>query len=226
MTYSTVTNTTFDAALAAIAAPYGPLSRTANTDLDVTPSVAPNSHIEYEVDSDTSGVVFYISYDQLSVAGVAAHIIKEAHGIRARLQDLQDWVTELDAVINGTNFDPMVINVVAWQRILKAFAALPMLGITWPFEGYPEVNRAEQVPLVAAITAVEVALVTTITNNSTGYYHFGMVDWGDGSAPEMMGGPNETPPGPHTYVAGSYTIRTWLIGPQGISSDTDAVTPS
>lgn len=231
MALSTVNNTTFDAALAAIAAGYdGPWTRTGTTtDLDSTPQVSPNSDIKYHV-LTTGGFDVYISYDQMQDAAVLRSIAQDALGVRYLMTQLQAWVTELDAVINGTNFDPFGAEFLTsyWQAVLKAFQALPMLGIMFPFSAYKEVANSDMknTALAASFTLVDNSDVAEVTNTSTGLYHFAMIDWGDGHI-ELIDTVAVEPLITHDYAhaaADTYTIRLWLIGPNGIDSATDTIT--
>lgn len=232
MALTTVNNATFDAALAAVAAAYdGAWTRTGTTtDLDSTPMVSPNSDIKYHV-LTANGYDVYISYDQLSNAAVLRSIALDALGVRFLMTQLQAWVTELNAVINGSNFDPLDPDKMGehyWQIILKSFQALPMLGIMFPFSAYKEVANSDMknTALVASFTLVDNSDVAEVTNTSTGLYHFGLIDWEDGHI-ELIDTVAVQPLITHDYAdaaADTYTIRMWLIGPNGIDSATDTIT--
>ena len=220
MVYATITNATFDVAAAAVPAPYGPLTRV--DDLESTPTYSPNSHIGVRVTS-AAGVAFEISYADLTASNVVRdQYIKEAHGVQGKLQDLADWAAQLNAVLNNTAFDPLAAPDHFWQWILKAFQAMPEICALAPFEAFDEVQD-RTTEMVASIATATVALVVTITNNSTGLYHFALIDWDDGTW-DLIG--MDTTSIAHTYSAGSYDPVLWIIGPQGIDSDTDNVTPA
>lgn len=222
MGVTTVDNTAYDAELAAVPVPFGPLTRTGTTtDLDVNPSVSPNSDVPFRVLSASLQEVF-ISFDQLQNTVQRNHMVKEAHGIQGRMDDLSNWAAEFDAIINGANFDPLLAPDNYWQTLLQAFRFMPMLGIQMPFEAYEEVGDSNTL-LVASFSQAQVTNTVTITNLTTGLYSGGLFDWGDGRV-DIVPGINEVFPGPHTYADGSYTTRLFLIGPQGISVDTDSVT--
>lgn len=220
MALSDVTNALFDVALAAYPAPYGPLTRTGtDTDLDTVPTLSPNSDVAYHVKSTINTAYdIFISYDQLADAVVAASIVEEAFGLNRNLQLLQDWVTQLDAVINGANFDPLTAPKEYWQILTKAFQAMPKLGIQIPFETYNE--SAPHLPAMnAAFTLGDVSDVITLTNTSTGKYHYALVDWGDGHI-ELINDPDNQPTVVHDYAhaaAATYTVRLWIIGFDGRS---------
>jgi hypothetical protein len=219
MPLTTVDNTAFDIPLAAYAAPYGPLTRTGTlTDLDTNPMISPNSNIPYHVKSAT-GVDVYISYDQLAIPFVAKDIVEDAHGEASQLLKLEAWVAQLTAIINHANFNALDASPGALQMFLKAFQALTLLGIRIPFEGYPEVSPDKNTVLNAAFSVADVSDVITVTNTSTGKYHFGMIYWGDGHT-ELIDNVDVQPTIVHDYAhagAATYTIRMWLIGYNGES---------
>lgn len=229
MPLTTVNNSTFDTALAAVASPYGPLTRTGTTtDLDTVPMISPNSNIPYRVKSAV-GVDVDISYDQLAIAAVAEEIIEEAHGEAGVLLKLEAWVLQLAAIVNHANFNALTAAPGTLMRLLKAFQALPLLGIRIPFDGYAEVSPDKNVPLDANFTLVDNSDVAEVTNTSTGKYHFGMIWWGDGHL-ELIDSVDVQPLITHDYAdaaADTYTIRMWLIGYDGetdVKTDTITVT--
>lgn len=218
MALSDVTNTLLDAALAAYAAPYGPLTRTGTlTDLDTLPTLSPNSDVQYHVKSTiNSAPDIFISYDQLANAAVAASIVEDAFGLNRNMKLLADWVVQLDAIINHANFDPLTAPTHYWQILLKAFQAMPKLGITIPFETYNE-SAPHLETFNAAFTLADVSDVITLTNTSTGKYQYALVYWGDGHM-EIINDPDNQPTVVHDYAhaaAATYTVRLWLIGYEG-----------
>lgn len=229
MALSTVNNATFDAALAAVGAAYdGAWTRTGTTtDLDSVPMLSPNSDIQYHVKT-ANGYDVYVSYDELGNVAKLRDLAMDALGVNWLLNQLQLWVTELDAVINGANFDPLTAHPSYWQIINKFFWAIPMLGIPMTWEAYKEVANEDfkNTAVAASFTLVDNSDVAEVTNTSTGLYHFGMIDWGDGHI-ELIDSVAYQPLITHDYAhaaADTYTIRMILIGPNGIDSATDTIT--
>ncbi len=229
MPLTTVDNSDLDTLLAAYAAPYGPLTRTGTTtDLDTNPMISPNSNIPYHVKSAVD-VDVHISYDQLSNAFVAKDIVEDAHGEASALLKFEAWVLQLAAIVNHANFNALTAAPGTLQMLLSAFKALPLLGIRIPFEGYPEVSPDKNTVLNATFSVVDSSDVATVTNNSTGKYHFGMIWWGDGHL-ELIDNVDVQPTIVHDYAhaaAATYTIRMWLIGYDGqtdVHTDTITVT--
>lgn len=227
MPLSTITNATLDAALAAIPGPYGPLTRTGtDTDLSVN-AVAPNSmlklHFKSTVNTD---VDIYASYDQLvDDTQVRDDILEGAFGLRAKFVKLDAWVTQMNAVINGANFNALTMDNYwvnsAWMSILRMFVSLVEIGIDIPFEAYHEVDGHNRETLNAAFTLVDSANIVTFHNTSTGQYQIALVDWGDNHV-ELWKGEDLV----HDYsgeAAGNYTVRLVIVGPKGVDFATDTV---
>lgn len=228
MPLSTITNATLDAALAAIPGPYGPLTRTGtDTDLTVNP-IAPNSmlklHFKSTVNTD---IDVYASYDQLvDDTQVRDDILEDAFGLRAKIAGkLDPWVTQMNAVINGANFNALTMTegavVNAWMSLLRMFVSLVELGIDIPWEAYHEIDGHNREVFNATFALVDNANVVTLTNNSTGQYQVALVDWGDNSI-ELWRGEDLV----HDYTgaaAGAYTVRMVLVGPKGVDFHTDVV---
>lgn len=91
----TVTNAMFDAACAAVAAPYGPLTRQSGVDLEAVPYVDQNTDVKYGVTS-AIGVDFLISYRELTDAYLLEDALRTAHGSMAVVQDVKDLRSVLD----------------------------------------------------------------------------------------------------------------------------------
>lgn len=226
MPLTTVDNSDLDTLLAAYAAPYGPLTRSGTTtDLDTNPLISPNSNIPYRVKSAV-GVNVDISYDQLGIAAVAKDIVEDAHGEASALLKFEAWVLQLAAIVNHANFAALSAPPGTLQMLLSAFKALPLLGIRIPFEGYPEVSPDKNTVLNAAMSLNDTSDVITVTNTSTGKYHFGMIYWGYDGLVELIDNVDVQPTIVHDYAdadAATYTIRMWLIGYNG---ESDFVTGS
>lgn len=228
MPLSTITNATLDAALAAIPGPYGPLTRTGtDTDLTVNP-IAPNSmlklHFKSTVNTD---IDVYASYDELvDDTQVRDDILEDAFGLRAKIAGkLDPWVTQMNAVINGANFNALTMTEIdakeAWMALLRMFVALVELGVDIPWEAYHEIDGHNREVLNAAFTLVDNANIVTFANTSTGQYQVALVDWGDNSIELWRGEDLE-----HDYTAatpGNYTVRLVLVGPKGVDFATDTV---
>lgn len=229
MPLSTVDNTAFDAALAAVAATYdGPWTRTGTTtDLDTNPMISPNSDVTYHVKT-TSGYDVYASYDMLGSTAKLRDLAMSALGVNWLLRELETWVAALNAIIGHANFDPLTAPESYWQILLKFFWAMPMLGIQVPFDAYKEVANEDfkNTPVDASFTLVDASDVATVTNTSTGLYHFGIIYWGDGHM-ELIDTKAAQPTIVHDYAhasAATYTIRMTLIGPNGMDTATDTIT--
>lgn len=228
MALSTVDNTAFDAALAAVPGPYGPLTRTGTlTNLDATPTLSPNSMIPYHVKSTiNTDIDIYISFDQMADAQVSLDIVEDAFGIRAKIANrLDPWVTQMNAIINGTNFNALTMTEAAvkaaWTALLRMFIPLVELGIDIPFGAYEEIDGHNRETLNAAFTLVDNANVVTLHNTSTGQYSVALVYWGENSV-ELWTGKDLV----HDFSgqgAGAYTVRMVIIGPKGVDFHTDTV---
>lgn len=227
MALSAVTNSQFDTRLASVPGPYGPLTRSGtDTDLDTTPTLSPNSMIRYHVKStiDTS-VDIYISYDEMADSQVQLDIVSAAFGNRKALLLLEDWVTQLNAVINGSLFNSAIQIDSVLQAFIRMFVALPkLLGVIIPWEAFHEIDGHNREALNAAFTLVDVTNVITFHNTSTGQYQVALVDWGDGSTQqvELWRGEDLV----HSYVGltpGNYTVRLVIVGPKGVDFATDTV---
>jgi PKD repeat protein len=217
MAYTTVDNTAFDALLAAVPAPFGPLTRTGtDTDLDTAPTVAPNSQIKYHVLS-AAGVDVYISADELGDADVTLAICRDAHGESTVLLDLDGFSQAIATVFNALG-DPLAIDHADYIPIFRAFQNLKeLLGLIPSMEWTDAGDVAD--PVVADFTATPAALVVSFVNNGTeadatiwGW------DFGDGNFD------SDWTPGDHTYAAaGTYTITLYVFGPYGWTVDTQEV---
>lgn len=90
------TNAEVDTAAAAVAAPYGPLVRVT----DVTTLPAPNANIRIEFES-ALGTTVYLSYNQLGRADTLLRLLRQAHPIEARAEDLKNQVATVRAITNA-----------------------------------------------------------------------------------------------------------------------------
>lgn len=232
MPLDTVTNAEFTTALGNLPTLYS-ATYTRNTDLESAPTVSPNSNLLVSVTADDTGVTFDISYQQLQSLTQAYHIVKEAHGVRGLLIEAVALINALASIVGGVNYDPKTAPIQDYVPIMRAFANMPLgqFAALYPFDGYNEVNDSKT-PLEAEFTLSQVDSTTTtaatITNVSTGYYHFVLVDWGDGAGLIHMEDESDWT---RTFARAAmgagddaYEVTMILIGPQGVRTFTDTLT--
>ena len=216
---TTVNNSAFDAALAAIPAPYGPLTRTGtNTDLNTGTRPAPNSDVRYLVMS-AAGVQVYISYDELSSPEKYMPILKEAHGLKALLNDFKEYIAALNQVLDDI---PNPLNLSAYEvtYIFDLFQGFPYLMSKLPHQAYYELGSREDLVADFTVSVNNTSRTVTFNNNTTGDVTAYLWSFGDGTISRA-----KTPP-PKVYNAtapASFTIRLLAVGPRGISTETTVV---
>jgi len=217
---TTINNATFDAALAAIPAPYGPLTRTGTTtNLETGTRPATNSDVRYHVKS-AAGYDVYISYEELASSAKYMPILKEAHGVRSVIADLKTYINALDQALD-TVTNPLTLSEIEIQAILRLFQAFPHILTMLPFQAFYETGTKD--PLVAdcSVTVNNTTRTVTFTNTTVGDVTAYLWSFGDGDLSL-----EKTPPA-KVYGGsgpGSFTVRLLAVGPRGISTDTATVT--
>lgn len=211
MPRTTITNTTLDAALAAVPAPYGPLTRTGSgTDLTADPTVSPNSHLRFKVKSTTSQLVFEISYEQLLNTVVRDDIIKEAHGARAVLYDLKAFIDIMDAAMTG--IDPLTVNSEFLSLAMQAFSySIPLMNQS---ESFGMLDSRPYSPVTASYSTTGAGASRTFTNTSLGRVLFRLWTFGDGTYS------TEVSPVKTWAVDGTYVVRLMNFGVNGLVTAT------
>lgn len=212
MPRTTVTNATFDAALAAVPAPYGPLTRTGTaTDLQ-EPTVTPNSNLRVAVRSVPTQMIFQISYEDLLNVQVRDDLMKEAHGYRGVFLDLKNFIAAMNLSLASVN--PLTASPELFGLILNALAML-----------VPAVNQAERhtnlssepySPVTASYTTSGTGATRTFTNTSTGRALFRLWTFGDGTYSTGVS-PTKT-----WTVDGTYVVRLVNIGANGLVTATSS----
>lgn len=136
---TTINNATFDAALAAVPAPYGPLTRSGTTtNLEAGTRPAPNSDIRFHVKS-AAGYDVYISYEEVVSADKYAPILKKAHGVRSVVNDFKTYINALDLALDTVS-NPFTLSDAEVQAILRLFQASPQIFAAVPFGGFYETS--------------------------------------------------------------------------------------
>lgn len=94
----TVNNTQVDALAAAVATPYGPLTRDSGSDYTAMP--VPNSNIRGKFTSAFS-VVVYLSPEELENPGLTNAFLERAHSWTAVVADFKTAITGLNTLASG-----------------------------------------------------------------------------------------------------------------------------
>lgn len=92
----TINNSAVDTLAAAVAAPYGPLTRVTN----VSTLPTPNSDIKLEFTSALSATV-YLTYEELQTPGSLLYLLEIQHGLTTVVETIKADVAELYAYTNG-----------------------------------------------------------------------------------------------------------------------------
>lgn len=209
MATSVIANSDLDTKAAAVAAPYGPLTRVGDA-----PSLSPNSHVPVEFTSALSVTVF-ISYDDF-VDGMAARILEDAHAVSGqnvlpfhRLLWMSEFAYRWLAAKEADSGMPPFSND-DMQTAFKLFASNPDLVALSP--NFSELVE-DRVELAFTLTdagshAIDVA------NATTGNYLYIMWDFGDSTYVFTSSGN----PADHTYSgSGSKTVTATAVGRGGIT---------
>lgn len=213
--YATISNATFAAACAAVPGPFGPLTRVG--DLEAATVPVPNSHIRFAV-TGQGGLAFYISYDEMSRAGVRNDVLREAYGLPYIVNELKTFIEvlynaslQMDDILTATAEE--------YRDVFNLFKYYPaIIGLT-PVHSFSEMSKSNE--LVASFTMSGTGATRAVVNTSTGYDQataFWIWDWGDGEYSYVEN------PTPHTYaVDGTYDVRLLVGGRGGFSiSPTDS----
>jgi HPt (histidine-containing phosphotransfer) domain-containing protein len=93
----TKTNAEIDTAAAAVAAPYGPLTRV--TDVEALPE--PNSEIQIQFTMASSIGTVYLTWEQMENADQLLALLKKAAGVTAIVQDIKTAIDALDTTMGA-----------------------------------------------------------------------------------------------------------------------------
>lgn len=222
MALTQISNATFDAALAAVPGPYGPLTRTGSspaTDLDALPRVEPNARTEFEVVGQGS-VHFFISYEQLVNTDLLNDKLREAYGIKFRFNEAREVAETIFRYLDSV--DPLALTVAQYQEYMRLWQYIvPIIGHLNPQHSFQEVTRANIVDAAFTTSAAPTAGHRTVVNTSTGLVDYYLWDWGDGAVSLQVAG--AAVPSPHLYaVDGTYVIRLIAVGPGGVDEHSDS----
>lgn len=124
---TTKTNAQVDTLAAAIAAPYGPLTRV--TDIEAATVPTPNSGLRIEFTSAIDDTPVWASFDELSSLANRAIILEAAHGFEAIINDMKTAIDELDTIATAmtsphtyadyeTLIDAMRSKLTRWLRAI------------------------------------------------------------------------------------------------------------
>jgi hypothetical protein len=212
-----VSNATFDAALALVPAPFGPLARAAGVDLDALPRVEPNSMTQYLVDAQ-GPVQLYISYEELTTPDVLNQKLRKAFGIAYRFREAQVLVEALNYLLQEV--DVLTLTAEEYQEYMALFQYLvPITGHLNPKFNYSELSKSNEVDASFTVSTAPSAAHRTVVNTSTGLISRYVWDWGDGELSF------EEDPAPHAYaVDGTYVIRLFAFGAGGVDIYEDSET--
>lgn len=207
---TTATNAQFDARLAAVPAPFGPLTRVGtDTDLDTAPTYDPNIYMEFHVKTALGGDM-HISYVQLANTMVTNQKARAAHGQYTAMWDMVSLMTALGNIKNGmTDAELFALGFNFWRKIMLAFGAIPYLDAIIPFNRFTEV---EGVKLMKADFSYvdsggQLATFTDLSENEE-YATWSMFIAGDGKPASFM----EGLPASYDYgSAGTYNATLILI---------------
>jgi hypothetical protein len=206
-----VSNATFDAALALVPAPWGPLTRSGTTtDLDTLPRVEPNSETKYEVVGQGS-VHFFISYEELTNPAVLDNRLRKAYGIQFRFYEVQTMVEALSILFQ--DIDPLDVDAEQYQELMNLFVYLvPLTGNLMQKFSYSELSNDNKVDASFTISTAPSAAFRTVVNTSTGLITNYVWDWGDGTYSF------EEDPAPHEYLvdANPVYVRLFAFGAGGV----------
>ena len=202
---SVITNSNLNDKAAAVASPYGVLTRVGDA-----PAISPNSHIPVEFTS-ALGVTVFLSYDDFS-NGRAERILEDAHAgrgmnvktwveLRSMFEFIYRWMVATDASAPYAD-----------ANLQKAFAFAAMnpalLAQAPNYSDMPE-DRIE----LAFTLSDAGSNAAAVANTTTGDYDRIMWDWGDGSYTFTTSGN----PANHTYgSSGSKTVTAIAMGRGGI----------
>lgn len=211
-----ISNSTFDAALAAVPAPFGPFTRSGTTtDLDALPRVEPNSETPYEVVGQGS-VRLWISYEELTNPGVLQNRLRKAYGLKFRMYEAQRVSEIIYRYL--ANITPLTMTNEQYQDAIHLFQYIvPIVGHLNPLFNYSELSRANQVD--ATFTVSGTGASRSVVNNSTGLIDKYLWAWGDNTFSYVED------PSAHVYAAdGTYTIRLIAVGRGGVDQHSVSVT--
>lgn len=213
---SVITNSNLDTKAAAVAAPYGPLTRVGEA-----PQLSPNSHVQVEFTS-ALGVTVYVSYDDF-VDGNATRILEDAHAGRGqnvstfqRLLHMSEfayrWLAAKEADSNMPPFSDSDM-----KTAFQLFGYNPdLVGLSPNYSDRP----ADRIEL--AFTLADAGSnVLAVTNTTTGSYDYIMWDFGNGTYKfTSSGSPSNTNMG----STGSKTVTATAVGRGGIVRLSKSVT--
>lgn len=108
-------NATIDTAAAAVAGPYGPLTRVSDVDADFP---TPNGNIRIKFTSNIGSTVVYLTYNQLLDAHVTLRILEQAHSMTKRVQDIKTEISDAYAVTNAFSVPHTYADLkAAWNKV-------------------------------------------------------------------------------------------------------------
>jgi hypothetical protein len=213
-------NAQLDTLAAAVPGPYGPLTRV--SDVAVEANFDDNGDVKLKFTSPVLTTPVYISRNQLADAQMRDKVIFEAQagkGHNSVVEKIFEVVRTTYAYLKnaaGPEYTDTEKEVAynLLRSITPLIGAMPKISNAWS-EG--------DIPTIAN-TISGSGLNRTSTVVITGGTPFAVViDWGDGT---FSVGTGSAAYGPHTYVAGTYTIRATVVGPKGVAEDRDTVTPA
>lgn len=209
---SVITNTDFDNRAAAVATPYGPLTRVGDV-----PDQDPNSNVRIEATTAISSTPVLISYDDMGEPEVVKRMMEEAHSGRGlnvpqvlSLKRLFQVGYELaDSYGNPPFSDAELRSLIELIRTNRL--------VTWQPDKMSE--RGGDVAVANFTVADAGSNAADVTNTSVGKIDVYMWDWGDGTFSW------DASPANHTYgSSGSKTIVLTVIGAGGIDQISKSVT--
>jgi len=212
-------NAQLDTLAAAVPGPYGPLTRV--SDVAVEANFDDNGDVKLKFTSPVLTTPVYISRNQLADAQMRDKVIFEAlsgKGHNAVVERIFEVVRTVYAYLKnaaGPEYTDTEKEVAynLLRTITPLIGAMPKIANAW--------SEGDITTIANTISGTGLSRTSTVV--VTGSPIAVVIDWGDG---QFSVGTGSAAYGPHTYVAGTYTIRATAVGAKGVAEDRDTVSPA